>query len=333
MAEFGGWAARNVSTAALELRSAEWLKEFRLERSLPVWTYSINGITLEKRVVMPHRQNTVQISYRILEPDADVRLELRPSLQFRPHEGALGRPLNEPHVTYVVSDRFEFASPVQHIPRLKMKLYARGSAFTFEQQFIQEVLYRIEEARGYESRGDLWSPGYFACDLRGTEWATVTGSIEPWETIEALDPRTAHGIETQRFEHLLTIAEESAREEMGAELVLAADQFIITPVGRVEEMARARARGDEVRTVIAGYHWFTDWGRDTMISLEGLTLVTGRHTRSRLDSAHLRPLHPRRPHSQHVPRRENGKACITRRTPRCGSFTPSTATSTQPATA
>ena len=61
-----------------------------------------------------------------------------------------------------------------------------------------------------------------------------------------------------------------------AELVLAADQFIITPAGRVEEAARARAAGDEVRTVIAGYHWFTDWGRDTMISLEGLTLCTGR---------------------------------------------------------
>ena len=55
--------------------------------------------------------------------------------------------------------------------------------------------------------------------------------------------------------------------------MLAADQFIITPAGRVEDAARARAAGDEVRTVIAGYHWFTDWGRDTMISLEGLTLV------------------------------------------------------------
>ena len=52
---------------------------------------------------------------------------------------------------------------------------------------------------------------------------------------------------------------------------------MITPAGRVEDLARARAAGDSVRTVIAGYHWFTDWGRDTMISLEGLTLTTGRH--------------------------------------------------------
>jgi predicted glycogen debranching enzyme len=62
-----------------------------------------------------------------------------------------------------------------------------------------------------------------------------------------------------------------------AQLVLAADQFIITPTERIAESTRARAAGDEVRTVIAGYHWFTDWGRDTMISLEGLTLATGRH--------------------------------------------------------
>ena len=66
-----------------------------------------------------------------------------------------------------------------------------------------------------------------------------------------------------------------------AELVLAADAFVITPVGRIADGARARAEGDEVRTVIAGYHWFTDWGRDTMISLEGLTLATGRAIEAR----------------------------------------------------
>jgi predicted glycogen debranching enzyme len=63
-----------------------------------------------------------------------------------------------------------------------------------------------------------------------------------------------------------------------ADLALAADQFIVTPAGRIQDAARAHAAGDETRTIIAGYHWFTDWGRDTMISLEGLTLTTPRHT-------------------------------------------------------
>jgi predicted glycogen debranching enzyme len=58
--------------------------------------------------------------------------------------------------------------------------------------------------------------------------------------------------------------------------VLAADQFVIVPAGRRRDSVRAAAEGDEIRSVIAGYHWFTDWGRDTMISLEGLTLATGR---------------------------------------------------------
>ena len=61
-----------------------------------------------------------------------------------------------------------------------------------------------------------------------------------------------------------------------AELVLAADAFVVRPAGRHEDKVRARVAGDEAWTVIAGYHWFTDWGRDTMISLEGLTLCTGR---------------------------------------------------------
>jgi len=75
---------------------------------------------------------------------------------------------------------------------------------------------------------------------------------------------------------VLDAAPPAARHGAAAELVLAADQFVIRPAGRHEDHVRARIAGDEAWTVIAGYHWFTDWGRDTMISLEGLTLSTGR---------------------------------------------------------
>jgi len=71
------------------------------------------------------------------------------------------------------------------------------------------------------------------------------------------------------------------RRGLGAELVLAADQFVISPHTRPRDEARRAAEGDGARTIIAGYPWFTDWGRDTMISLEGLTLVTGRHQAAR----------------------------------------------------
>jgi predicted glycogen debranching enzyme len=75
---------------------------------------------------------------------------------------------------------------------------------------------------------------------------------------------------------LIDSADHKAQTGVGAELVLAADQFVVTPAGRLPDATRAYATGDEMRTVIAGYHWFTDWGRDTMISLEGLTLTTRR---------------------------------------------------------
>src|SRR5436189_485613 len=93
-----------------------------------------------------------------------------------------------------------------------------------------------------------------------------------------LPPARLLDAERGRRRRLIALAgAPAARDSVVAELVLAADQFIIAPAGRTEETARAHAYGDEVRTVIAGYHWFTDWGRDTMISLEGLTLATGRH--------------------------------------------------------
>src|SRR5207253_2852724 len=107
--------------------------------------------------------------------------------------------------------------------------------------------------------------------------ATLLASTELWETIRAMSPGDAFDAEYDRRARLLAEAHPAARADTPAELVLAADQFIIKPVGRLEDTARAQAAGDEVRTIIAGYHWFTDWGRDTMISLEGLTLTTGRH--------------------------------------------------------
>jgi predicted glycogen debranching enzyme len=92
-----------------------------------------------------------------------------------------------------------------------------------------------------------------------------------------LEPKQAFEAEQRRRQRLIAQAADGAHDSLAAELALAADQFVITPAGRTEEVARAHAFGDEVRTIIAGYHWFTDWGRDTMISLEGLALVTGRH--------------------------------------------------------
>ncbi len=200
---------------------------------------------------------------------------LRPSVNFRPHEAPVSTPIVRGYTLAVVEDRYEIIAP--SFPPLRLILYGKGAALTIDRMRIQEIDYRIEESRGYEARGDLWSPGFFQCELlRGSD-ATLLASTESWDTMQALSPEEAWDAEYDRRGRLLEEADPNAHSGPAAELVLAADQFIIRPLGRIADTARALAAGDEVRTVIAGYHWFTDWGRDTMISLEGLTLDTGRN--------------------------------------------------------
>jgi predicted glycogen debranching enzyme len=261
---------------AAGLEIADYLAEFRLEMGLPVWRYEIGEITIEKRLVMPHRQNTTHITYQLLTRQKGIKLELRPALHFRPHEGRVDDPIEESYTLMIVDDKYEIKGRDGY-PPLRLQLIGAGAALTLDRGVIKDQFYRVEARRGYDSQGVLWSPGYFTAELQPDHLTTLISSVESWTTIAALKPEESLSTELERRARALAFAHPAAQSGMGAELTLAADQFIILPAGRIEEAARARAAGDEVRTVIAGYHWFTDWGRDTMISLEGLTLATGRY--------------------------------------------------------
>jgi predicted glycogen debranching enzyme len=252
------------------------LVEFRLDLGLPVWTYELDDLAIEKRVLMPHGQNTTHVTYRLLRGEGAVRLSLRPSVHFRSYEAAVNTTPVMPYTLSAARGRYELTGGAG-LPALRMMLYGSGAALTLDERGVSEVPYEMEARRGYESTGSLASPGYFRADLSRDESVTLVVSTEPWEAIEALGPADAERAEHERRRGLLSLAGVAGAAGLDAELVLAADQFIITPAGRAEEAARARAAGQQVRTVIAGYHWFTDWGRDTMISLEGLTLSTGRY--------------------------------------------------------
>jgi len=260
----------------LDLGAADYLHEFRLENGLPVWTYHVRDLVLEKRVLMLHLQNTVHVIYRILEGEKRPRLELRPAFSFRHYETPVNEGLPPPYHLSAIEDRYEITAAHSDLPPLRMKMANPDAQFTVAAQSIHQVVYRIEQSRGYAYEGDLWSPGFFEVDMRDRDLATIIASIEAWDIINVLRPEAALSAEEERRAKMLDDALPEARTQFPAELVFAGDQFIITPAGRFEEAARAHAAGDEVRTVIAGYHWFTDWGRDTMISLEGLTLVSGR---------------------------------------------------------
>ncbi|MBE0597093.1 MAG: glycogen debranching enzyme family protein [Desulfuromonadales bacterium] len=251
-----------------------YLTEFRLERGLPVWRFEVEGVVVEKRLLMAYQQNTVYLSYHFLSGPWPVRLELRPYIHFRHQETRVDEPIPEPYALSIIGDRYEISSSAD-LPKLKLRLYGERSAFTFSGFGARQFCYRQEAERGYEACGTLWNPGSFTTDLLPGRDTTLVASTESWRTIHALRPEEVLTAERLRRQRLLEMAGNPSG--VTAELVLAADQFLITPAGRIEEAARAHASGDQVGTVIAGYHWFTDWGRDTMISLEGLTLVTGRH--------------------------------------------------------
>lgn len=260
----------------LQVPGAAYLAEFRLEMGVPCWRYEVNDSVIEKRIMLVHGQNTVHIQYRLLDGPA-LRLKLRPSVQFRPHEARVDNAEADVYKITALGARYEIAEKPE-MPALRLHLTASAPAFTVESSQRPDIFYRVEESRGYDYRGSLWSPGYFRANLDAGAPATLTASTESWDTILALSPEEALAAERERHQRLLAAAHPAVRFGPARELVLAADQFIITPTGRLEDAARAKAAGDEVRTIIAGYHWFTDWGRDTMISLEGLTLTTGRKT-------------------------------------------------------
>ena len=267
--ELGGGA-----DAAPEEHGAGHPVGFRLVQGLPVWRYDLRGTVVEKRVVLLHGQNTVHVTYAVAGGSDGVTLHVRPSLSLRRHDTLVDGDAHATYSLHVWGSRYEIHGDPT-FPALKLTVWARDEAFVVHQRDIGLVVYRMEESRGYHERGGLWSPGCFRFPLHPGDSATLAASTEDWEAVEALPPADAELAERLRRQRLLQAAPPSVREH-AADLVLAADQFIVTPAGRAEDRARAAAAGESAYTVIAGYHWFTDWGRDTMISLEGLCLLTGR---------------------------------------------------------
>jgi predicted glycogen debranching enzyme len=259
--------------------AANFLQEYRHEQLTPVWRFLIDGYALEKRLVMPYRQNTVYAIYRLLSEESDagpVQLHLRPYIAFRRHDIPLNDPIAEgPFPLTTFRGRYEIPLG-EGLPVLKLGLRPECGVFVVDNYVSDNVLYRLERDRGYDHVTRLHSPGYFSVVLNPGQEIAFVASVEPAETLE-IAPHTVVENERHRVEKILSIAPEEARTGLAAHLVLAADQFIILPGTRPEEQMLAHTAGEDVRTVVAGYHWFTDWGRDSMISLEGLTLCTGRH--------------------------------------------------------
>jgi predicted glycogen debranching enzyme len=257
------------------------LEHFSLEQGLPVWRYQFGDVALEKRVFMPHLSNTTLVVYRVLGASQPVRLRLRPWFNVRPHEGTLAAAIRVD-----AQGRVEFPYRLRETPSglevaageayPDVRLALRPSARFTRDPEVTELLYRVERNRGYDFHGPVFSPGFYEVPLGAGESTAAMLSTSEWDELDGLDADELLAAEQARRQQLLEAAHPALREGLGAELALAADQFVIIPRLRGLDTTHR-----DLRSVIAGYHWFTDWGRDTMISLEGLTLLTGRHQAAR----------------------------------------------------
>lgn len=235
----------------------EYQVGFRLD-PFPRFTYEIEGVRIEKSVFMVQGENTTVIQYQfeptVLGNHRDIKFEVRPLIAFRDYHGTT-------HENSALDSRIEMDQgqtsfkPYEDLPTLHL---AHNQAHVDPNGFwYRNFQYAVEQERGLDFAEDLFSPCALTFDLNANKKISVIASIERHQASEADSYREA---EIKRRSSINEDAD--AANELVSLLKTAADQFIV-----------AREKGE---TVIAGYHWFADWGRDTMIALPGLTLVNGR---------------------------------------------------------
>ena len=235
----------------------QFLIGFRLD-PFPIFTYEVDGIQIEKTVFMVQGENTTIIQYQITSnailPEG-IELELRPLIAFRDyhsltHEnGSLDRTVE---TKPGVASMSPYAGlPTLHLAHDAVEVEKSGNWYhNFE--------YDAERERGLDFVEDLFNPCVLRFDLRAKAQAAIIASTEPRDIAKANEYRLSE-ISRRRA----NVVRSPVEDDFVKALTAATDQYIV-------------ARGDQ-KTVVAGYHWFSDWGRDTMIALPGLTLPTKRY--------------------------------------------------------
>jgi len=242
---------------------------FRLD-PFPIFTYEVEGIELEKSVFMVQGENTTVVEYqfRLPEPAANSPLlsahlsfEIRPLIAFRDYHSTT-------HENSALNSRVEIevgrasVAPYADLPTL---YFAHDSGeIAPHGDWYRNFEYRVEQERGLDSHEDLFSPFAVTFAIDQTALATKSGArVSIITSTDRRDAKQARAYREAEVARRQTITQSAPHDnDLVRASTLAADQYIV-------------ARGEQ-KTIIAGYHWFADWGRDTMIALPGLTLATGR---------------------------------------------------------
>lgn len=250
--------ANEFADGTLAPRGFALLSDFHLDGALPVWTYALGDARLEQRIWMPNGRNATYVRFTLSQASRPLDLELVPLCTYRDYHSH-GRGGWSPRVD--VSDdgchitAFEGAHPFE--------LRTDRGEFDGRPDWYWNFHHRAEAERGLDATEDLFRPGIFHISLAPGESVTLIASAETG----ALDSGTA-SLQAEKARQLSLIQELPLDAPAWVpQLTLAADQFIV----------RRDQDGEPAgTTIIAGYPWFSDWGRDTMIALPGLTLATRR---------------------------------------------------------
>ena len=241
------------------------IERFALDGTTPVWTYAIGAALVEKRVWMEQGANTTYVRYRALRARGHVALQLKVLVNYRDYHGTTRGDGWQMHVAPVPNGlsvvAFEGAHP--------FVILSDGADAQPEHTWYRSFELPAERERGLDATEDHLHAGTFDVSLEPGGALTVVLSTESTPSLDgeqAWRRRVRH--EAQRIAAWKRGWPETRKApDWISQLVLAADQFVVR---------RPLAEDRDGMTVIAGYHWFGDWGRDTMIALPGLTLATGR---------------------------------------------------------
>lgn len=237
-----------------------YLDRFHREGTTPVWTYALEDGLLEKRIWMQPGANTTYIHYVYRRGTRPLTINLKAIVNYRDHHGRTQEGAWQMNVEPVeMGLRFQTDST----GATPFYLLSRDAAATPRTAWYKDYYHRIEHERGLPEQEDQLYAGLFQATMRPGQDLTVVATTDAAANLDGLLAyQERHTYEAALLAHAPLPPSPSLNA-----LLLAADQFIVR---------RATPDDAEGRTVIAGYHWFSDWGRDTMIALPGLTLVTAR---------------------------------------------------------
>jgi predicted glycogen debranching enzyme len=233
----------------------QYLKSFRLD-PFPIFTFEVAGVEIEKSVFLVYGENTVVVQYTVCKKKRsvnDCRLEVRPLIAFRDFHSTTHE---NDSINKSVDGREGMMTvrPYPDLPELHFFHDAPESEVTG--YWYRNFEYEVENERGLDSVEDLFNHFVLSFDLNSKADASIIASTEKRGTSHATE------LNKDETERRRKIGCSASSDNMLRTLFAAADQYLVS-------------RGDQ-KSIIAGYHWFSDWGRDTMIALPGLTLATGR---------------------------------------------------------